>query len=549
MLNIKLIVVLIAGALLVVACATPKLVAPTAAPQFATQVPTLAPVSPAPTMTPFPAQTSNALRVKIQSGELEGVSENGLAVFKGIPYAAPPVGELRWRNPQSPAAWEGVRKADAFGKACIQPESKSLEGAGEIGPQSEDCLYLNVWSPNTNSAAKLPVMVWIHGGALVVGAGSLPTYDGAPLAQRGAVVVTINYRLGHLGFFAHPALDNDAPGGTVNYGLLDEIAALEWVQGNIAAFGGDPNNVMIFGESAGGQSVLALFASPLARGLFHKGVAQSSYGVPSNTRAKALDVGIKTASALGLPGAEATLAELRAVPAEKFGPLNQTGLTLAPGFIIGDAALPEAILDIFQKGSEAPVPLIIGSNSDEATVVESFGIDPAKVIAQMGLFRIALKPLYPGVTNNEDLGRELIRDLVFTSFAKRMANLHSARAPSWRYYFSYVPVNLRGKEPGVPHGGEIVFVMGTGDLSPTTKDIFTDADREMSKRVGDYWFEFARSSKPAPAGQPEWAQEDAKNDETMEFGETIALQPNFMRARLNVFINLLNILGRILNRE
>lgn len=548
----RLFIIVLVGTVLGVACAAPALptlIAPTAAPRIPVELPTLAPTSAPPTMTPFPAQTSNASRVKIQSGELEGVSENGLSVFKGIPYAAPPVGDLRWRNPQSPATWEGIRKADTFGKACIQPESKSLEGAGEIGPQSEDCLYLNIWSPNTDSTAKLPVMVWIHGGALVIGSGSLPAYDGSPLAQRGVVVVTINYRLGHLGFFSHPALDKEAPGGTVNYGLLDEIAALEWVQENIAAFGGDRNNVMIFGESAGGQSVLALFASPLARGHFHKGVAQSSYGVPSNTRAKALDVGIKTASALGLPGADATLEELRAVPAEKFGQLDVKGPSLAPGFVIGDAALPEAILDIFQKGNEAPVPLIIGSNSDEATVVESFGIDPAKVIEQMGLFRIALKPLYPGVTNNAELGRELIRDLVFTSFAKRMANLHSARAPSWRYYFSYIPVNLRGKEPGVPHGGEIVFVMGTGDIAPETHAIFTEADREMSKRVGDYWFEFARSSKPAPRGEPAWAQEDAKNDETMEFGETIALQPNFMRARLNVFINLLNIIGRILKRE
>jgi para-nitrobenzyl esterase len=469
-------------------------------------------------------------------------------VFKGIPYAAPPVGELRWQDPQPPEAWTGVRQATEFGTACIQPESKSLEGAGEVGPQSEDCLYLNIWTPTTDPNAKLPVMVWIHGGALVIGAGSLPLYDGTPLSERGAVVVTLNYRLGHLGFFSHPALDKVHPGGTVNYGLLDQIAALKWVQENIAQFGGDPNNVMIFGESAGGQSVLAHFASPLSRGLFHKGVAESSYGIPSNTRAKALDAGIKVADSLGLPGADATLAELRAVPANKFGPLNDKGLTLAPGFVIGDAALPETILDTFQKGNEAPVPLIIGNNSDEATVAESFGIDPAKVISELGIARIAVKSLYPGVNDNETLGRYVIRDLVFTSFAKRMADLHAARAPSWRYYFSYVPVNLRDQEPGVPHGGEIVFVFGTGDIAPVPKTYFTNADREMSKEVGDYWFAFARTGRPEPDGQPEWAQNDARNDSTMEFGETITLQTNFMRTRLNIYIGVLNLLGRILGK-
>ncbi len=513
---------------------------PTPAPIIATTVP--------PPMTPTVDSSSNAPRARISSGELEGVRENNLNVFKGIPFAAPPVGELRWREPQPVAAWNGVRQANAFSPACPQPEAK-IQGAGTKGPQSEDCLYLNVWTPNTDANAKLPVMVWIHGGALVIGDGGSPLYDGAFLSQRGAVVVTINYRLGHLGFFAHPALDRATPNGPVNYGLLDEIAALKWVQVNIASFGGNPNNVMIFGESAGGQSVLTLFASPLARGLFHKGIAESPYAVPSNTRAKALQAGINVADALGLNGADATLEELRAVPAEKFTPLNAKNQTLAPVFILGDAALAEPILDTFQKGNEAPVPLIIGSNSNEATVVESFGIDPADVIKQMGILKVALKPLYPGVNNNEQLGSELVRDLVFTSFVKRMSDLHSARAPSWRYYFSYVPVNLRAQEPGVPHGGEIVFVFDTADVTPEYKSVFTDADRAMAKRVGDYWFAFASTSSPNASGQPEWAQNDARNDNTMEFGNPIALQKNFMRARLTVFIDLLKVLGRILNRE
>lgn len=539
----------LAAALLtvIVACAAPAVPSPTMAP---TIPPTPAPivattVSP---MTPTLDSSSNAPRVKISSGELEGARENNLNVFKGIPFAAPPVGELRWQNPQPAAAWQGVRQANAFGPACPQPSAK-IEGAGASDQQSEDCLYLNVWTPTADPNAKLPVMVWIHGGALVIGDGGSPLYDGAALAERGAVVMTFNYRLGHLGFFSHPALDQAYPNGTVNFGLLDQIAALKWVQQNISAFGGDPNNVTIFGESAGAQSVLALFASPLAQGLFHRGIAESSYGIPSHTRAKALEAGINVADALGLDGADATLEELRAVPAEKFAPLNQKNMTLAPSFVVGDAALPEPILETFEKSKQAPVPLIIGSNSDEATVAEAFGIDPADLIKQLGLLRIAIKPLYPGVNDNAQLGSELIRDLIFTSFAKRISDLHSARAPSWRYYFDYLPEKERAQDSGVPHGGEIVFVFGSEDVSPEYKNVFTAADRAMAKRVGDYWFEFARSSSPNPDGEPEWAQNDLKNDNTMEFGETIALQKNFMRARLNVFIGLLKALGKILNRE
>ncbi len=531
------------------ACATPAVPPPTTVPTIPPSPASIIATTVPPPITPTIDSSSSALRVKISSGELEGARENNLNVFKGIPYAAPPVSELRWREPQPVAAWNGVRQANAFSPACPQPNAK-IQGAGTNGPQSEDCLYLNVWTPNTDPNAKLPVMVWIHGGALVIGDGGSPLYDGAFLSQRGAVVVTINYRLGHLGFFAHPALDRAAPNGPVNYGLLDEIAALKWVQENIAAFGGDRNNVMIFGESAGGQSVLTLFASPLARGLFHKGIAESPYGIPSNTRAKALQAGIHVADALGLPGANATLEELRAVPAEKFTPLNAKNQTLAPVFILGDAALPEPILDIFQKGNQAAVPLIIGSNSNEATVAEGFGIDPADVIKKMGIFKIALKPLYPGVNNNEQLGSELVRDLVFTSFVRRMSDLHSARAPSWRYYFSYVPANLKTQWAlGVPHGGEIVFVFNSEDVTPEYKGVFTDADRAMAKRVGDYWFAFASTSSPNPNGQPQWAQNDSRNDNTMEFGDTIALQKNFMRARLTVFIDLLKVLGKLLDRE
>lgn len=487
--------------------------------------------------------------VKISNGALQGVIENNIAVFKGIPYAAAPVGALRWRAPQPVADWNDVRRADAFGAACFQPPAKALEGAGAVGAMSEDCLYANVWTPNTALDAKLPVMVWIHGGALLQGAGSLALYDGGKLAERGAVIVTFNYRLGPLGFFSHPALDKETPDGPVNFGLLDEIAALQWTQKNIAAFGGDPRNVTIFGESAGAQSVLALFASPLARGLFQRGIAQSAYGIPSHPRAQAQQVGIAVASAVGLDGAAATASALRATPAEKFAVTNQRDQMLAPSFVIGDAALPQPILETFQQGGEAPAPLIIGNNSDEATVVELFGIDPASLIDRLGAAKIALKPLYPGVTDNADLGRQVIRDLIFTAFAKRIADAHAARAPSYRYYFSYLAQKLRGAQPGVSHGGEIVFVFDTFDRAPLYQKIVTDADRAMAQRVGAYWFEFARTGVPAPPNEPVWAPSTKAQDAVMEFGDTIALQTNFMKTRLNVFVGLLDALGKLLARD
>ena len=249
----------------------------------------------------------------------------------------------------------------------------------------------------------------------------------------------------------------------MNFGLLDQIAALKWVRDNIAAFGGDPGKVTVFGESAGGQSVLALFASPKARGLFHRGIVNSADGTPSNSRAKARVVSLKVAASLGADE-KATAAQLRAIPQQRFATaFDGAGMSLAPSFVVGDASLPDTILASFQKQRQAKLPLIIGSNSDEATVAAAFGLDTADVVKRLGAGRILLKPLYPGVTDDAELGRQAVRDLVFTAFAKRIAYLHAQRAPTWRYYFSHVQTGLRPRPPGVGHGSEIAFVMGTGD--------------------------------------------------------------------------------------
>ena len=411
-----------------------------------------------------------------------------------------------------------------------------ISAGGTAGPLSEDCPYLNVWTPTTDPMGKRPVMVWIHGGALVYGSGNVPLYDGTALAQRGTVVVTINYRMGALGFFTHPALDGDRAAATANYGLLDQLAALRWVRDNIAAFGGDPGNVTIFGESAGAQSVLALYASPLARGLFHKGIAQSPYGIPSHTRQHARDVSVRVASAVGAAGARATAAELRAIPAERFFELGDKGPTLAPGFIVGDAAVPQPILQAFKKKQQARVPLIIGNNSDEATVAVVFGVDPAALIARMGGARWLVKKLYPGVADDAQLGRELIRDVVFTAFARRIAYLHSQSAPTWRYYFSHVQEKMQGKVPGVAHGAEIPFVMGTGDRCACLPAAFTDLDRAVSRDVGNYWANFARSGIPAAADTPPWPQDGRKQAQVMEFAAQPVVQDNFMKARLDALL-------------
>jgi para-nitrobenzyl esterase len=497
------------------------------------------------------AQNKNdAVIVKTRLGQVQGTVENGITAFKGIPYAAPPIGNLRWRDPRPVAAWSGVRQADAYGAACIQVPGLSAENGGDPGRLSEDCLYLNIWTPRMDHSAKLPVIVWIHGGAYVFGAGGLPVYDGQPMAKKGAVFVSINYRLAQFGFFAHPALEKENPGGVTNFGLLDQIAALKWIKANIAAFGGDPGNVTIMGQSAGGKSVLALYASPLARGLFHKGVAMSSYVVPDNTREKALAAGTKVADALGLKGAKATAAELRAVPAERFGEIKGQGLSNAPVPIRGDKVLPQSIESTFAAGREAAVPLIVGNTSNDSSVVAAFGIDAGEVLKRLGAAGFLVKVLYPGVKDDADLARQVARDLVFTMPVRAIADRHAKRAPTWRYYFGYVAVKQQPEFPfGVGHGAEIPYFLDTGDIFEGTREIFTDADRALARTASDYLFAFARDGRPSAPGAPPWPSDTQIRDRTMVFGGNVEVERRFMRARLNVMIGASKIAGRLLARR
>ena len=473
------------------------------------------------------AQTPTAMTA---SGPVQGLAVNDIAVFRGIPFAAPPVGNLRWRKPQPAPQWSTVRQAQAAGPSCIQKRGMSLENGGDPGKLDEDCLYLNVFTPRAEQAARLPVMVWIHGGALIFGGGALPIYDAGALARRDVVVVTINYRLGALGFFAHPALERETPGGPVNFGLYDQIAALRWVRANIAVFGGDPDKVTVAGQSAGAQSVLALLASPLSAGLFSGAIAQSPYGIPSHSRAKARDTGTAIAHSMELPGARAAAAALRRIPADRLAELDQK-LSLAPSFIVGDEAMPLPLLEAFQKGREHPVPLIIGNNSGDASVVEAFGVDPAALVEKMGKARILVRSLYPGVADARQLGRDVARDALFTAFARRIAYLHSARAPTWRYYFSHDGADA---STGVIHGGEVPFALGTVESCRCIGRPVTPLDLAVERRLGDRWAAFARTGRPE--GEVMWSPDNRARGVALDIGDRDTPRPAFMSTRLNALI-------------
>ncbi len=489
--------------------------------------------------------------VSTDAGIVAGEWEDGIATFKGIPFAAPPVGELRWRAPQPAEKWQGVKDARLFGQSSWQSrEYCTAVGGGDPGVFSEDCLYLNVWTTLPSSEQKKPVMVWIHGGGYTIGSGGLSPYIGAPLASRGVVLVTLNYRLGHLGFFAHPALDAEYPAGEVvnNFALLDQIAALKWVQDNIGVFGGDPDNVTIFGESSGARSVLSLFASPLAEGLFQKGIAQSAYTLPDTSRRQALGRGESLAQHFGL--AHATAEQLRELPADSFWSLDKN-LSIAPVPIAGDSVLPTPMMDIFRTGKQRPLPLIIGSNSDEASVLSYFDIDVASVVKrvrkQHPLGLRLIKWLYSGVKDDGELGRQISRDMAFTTMGYvAMLAQHKAGAPGWRYYFDYVSENARTLCPnGTWHGSEIPYVMNNMHLIESSQVIeggYTPQDKAFAEVVSEYWLNFARHAVGQSThieGDIHWPVWKPRGDKTLRFGHHgqvgLKVEQRFMRLRLRLF--------------
>jgi len=454
--------------------------------------------------------------------------EQDILVFKGIRYAKAPIGNLRWRPPEELEPDTLTRAADQRGPACFQdPTLCVLFGGGNPTPPdlSEDCLNLNIWTPQLE--ANLPVLVWIHGGGYVVGAGDLPPYMVASLARRQAVVVTINYRLGHLGFFAHPALDEEArrEGRPIvnNFALLDQIAALKWVKNHIRHFGGNKDNVTLFGQSAGARSVLSLFVSPEARdqGLFHKGVAQSAYGLPDVPRENALQRGVDFASYFGIGedgAAQDILVALRELPANEFwqikrnpddpGSPESKAAFGEPVPICGDSVLPEPLLDLFARRKQARLPLIIGNNSNDSSVLTLF-LDNPNLISGLVLFAGLFKPEYKEIPrlyeelaeDPDEFDRQVGRDLLFGAMTYAIANDHSAAdAKSWRYYFDYVAERERTRFPqGARHADEVPYALDTLDIAPPPglnpgdpPQEITEQDRNFAQTVSNYWLQFAR---------------------------------------------------------
>ena len=491
-------------------------------------------------------------QVKTTSGSVQGTTTaNGQTrVFKGVPFAAPPVGELRWQAPRPAPAWQGVRDATAFAPRCMQGQIFADIVFKEL---SEDCLTLNIWTPAKAAGDRLPVMVWIHGGGFQAGAGAEPRHDGEAIAKKSVVLVTINYRLGVFGFFAHPELTRESGrNASGNYGMLDQVAALRWVQENIAAFGGDPGNVTIFGESAGSFSVSALMASPLARGLFHKAIGESgaymaadSSALPLKPLADAEQQGVRFAAALGAD----SLAALRAKSADE---LLKVALKIQPWFSPGidNYFLVEDVGATYAAGRQARVPLLAGWNADEVRggVVLAKDKPTAAIFEQTTRKRYGAQAdriltAYPASNDAEALesAAALASDTFIGYGTWKWIEVHqqTGGSPVYRYSFDRkIPVPPGNTMNGVPatsrdigarHAGEIEYVFGALDLS-LPKVPWEPSDRTLSDAITTYWTNFARTGDPNGAGLPAWPKY-ADGGRVLHLDEKIRALPDAHRAR------------------
>jgi len=449
-----------------------------------------------------PASSPTAPRVTVDAGTLEGVRDSaaGVLVFRGVPYAAAPVGGLRWRPPQPVVPWSGVRRADRLGRSCMQFQVYDDVDPSAAGV-SEDCLYLNVWTAGTGGARR-PVLVWIHGGGFFAGFGGEERHDGARLAQKGAVVVTLNYRLGPFGFLAHPALAAESPQRTSgNYGLLDQIAALRWVQRNVAAFGGDPARVTIFGESAGGTSVGSLVASPLAKGLFRGAILESGTGIGARIlpRDSAEVRGVRFAAALGAMGTGPDVAaKLRAVSADTLLEVARAesrtpdgGATTVHRPVVDGWVLPRPVDSALALGAANAVPVVVGSNADEG-------------------------------------------DEVFGATARAFARLVTRRgARAYLYQFTRVGDDSASRRRGAYHSAEITFVFGRPRplLASAGRTAY---DSTLAEAMSDYWVAFAATGDPngppAAGRRPRWPVYEPATDAYLELGPEIAPKRELRRA-------------------
>jgi para-nitrobenzyl esterase len=500
-------------------------------------------------------------QVKVETGTLAGkvgTTQSSVRAFKGIPFAAPPLGENRWRAPQPPAKWDGVRQADAFGAPCTAGPGGGRGGgrgaaaapAAAAAPprepaRSEDCLYANVWSSATGPNDKRPVMVWIYGGGFTGGSGGLAWYDGENLAAKGPVIVTFNYRLGSLGFFSHPDLAKEGGhGGSGNYGMMDAIAMLQWVKRNIAAFGGDPNNVTIAGESAGAVMVGALVGSPQAKGLFHRAIAESGgwMGLTMGhmrTTATAQAEGAKTMDALGVK----TLRDLRAKPLEEL-----TGLS-AGGLVVDGYLIPEDESMTFMNGKQNAVDVLTGSNKDEA----NFGVcGPAAGMngrggqtMQADAFKTAAErkfgesagqylQLYPAASDADAqrAAHEACADEINWNMRQWAAAMSSKGKKAYTYFFTRIQtVNGQPSPQGATHTAEISFAWNNPKGQAT--QTWNDVDIKLADQMSSYWMNFVAKGDPNGSGLPHWPEyKDLTTGRVMIFGDTPQVESAAPAAKL-----------------
>jgi para-nitrobenzyl esterase len=467
---------------------------------------------------------------QVEGGALEGMMIDGLKVFRGIPYAAPPVGNLRWKPPQPGPAWDGVLSATSFSPQCMQrPFAPGSPYSRPPRPSAEDCLYLNVVS-GADEGELLPVMVWIHGGSWTRGTGADTWYQGTALAERGVVVVTINYRLGPLGFFAHPELSAESERGVSgNQGLLDQIAALEWVRENIRAFGGDPDRVTIFGESAGAWAVHTLVASPLAKGLFRAAIGES--GGQFGSQIPLRDEEGPSAEGAGETFMEAagvgSMAELRSLSAERLMEVWETraGRDLPISANVDGHVLHHDLLETYKRGMQSDVPVLIGSNADEGSAFLPSAFLPKTV----DMLRQRLSPFAGdrtdelievyGVSDDADAAnamRAAWRDQVFSLQMRTWARMTEAAGQNaYLYFFTRTPPGAG--ELGAFHGAEIPYVFGATDPQAAPQD------EELSATMADYWTNFAKTGDPNGGGRPLWQPWNDVDRPYMELGDEVRL--------------------------
>ena len=505
-------------------------------------------------------------QVSTEHGMLEGAwsqADASIGVFRGIPYAQPPVGDLRWRAPQDLTSWTGVRQATTFGAACWQSYSDDafVWSRGEF-PRSEDCLHLNIWQPEKTDATA-PVMVWFHGGAHTGGFAHVELFDGTELARQGVVVVTVNYRLGPWGFLAHPALAEESEhNSTGNYGLMDKIAALKWVQKNIQGFGGNPDNVTLFGQSAGSSSVCALMASPLASGLFDKAIGQSAACLVKEKRdANGQQRGAQLAQlALGESGAQdsesqVTAKQLRSIDNQSLlSAMENSPWSEGSRIVVDGWVLPEAPVDVFNANQQAKVPLLVGSLANEGH--ELLPLNNALTESELDQYlnktfaetAPKLKALYA-----EDLAispgmalREILTDAFMAMSMRGWAQYnHNADQPTYLYYMDYVPpayqiylfddpnLNLPGgpRSTGAYHSGDLAYVFNNVGK---TGDFWLEEDFAMARAMSGYWTNFAKTGNPNGANLPNWARYEPQNHNTQLLSNPIKTIAGAKREKLDL---------------